>query len=160
MKRTTKAESLRPALPGDCDLLSEIALRSKGYWGYDDQFLEDCRNELTVDPDLLDRAFVRTRQLDGHTVGFYALVAGGEEGELQLEHFWLEPAHIGLGLGRAMWSDAIRTAADLGCTRILIHSDPYAEPFYRRMGADRVGYVASASIRGRELPLMRYHIRR
>ena len=155
---SSSSSFFRPALPIDCPVLSALALRSKGHWGYDDEFLEACRGELTITPDLLDRAVVRVLKVAGHVAGFYALVPDGGEGELQLEHFWLEPARIGQGLGREMWLDATRTASNLGCRRIVIHSDPYAEPFYIRMGAERVGEIASASVAGRTLPLLSYDI--
>ncbi|MEE8490728.1 MAG: hypothetical protein V3S60_03740 [Acidimicrobiia bacterium] len=35
--------SIRPARRDELDLLSDLALRSKGFWGYDDDFLEACR---------------------------------------------------------------------------------------------------------------------
>src|SRR5579863_20456 len=34
---------IRPALPGEGDGLSALALRSKAHWGYDDEFLERVR---------------------------------------------------------------------------------------------------------------------
>jgi hypothetical protein len=42
---------IRPARPDECELLSELALRSKGCWGYDAEFLEACRAELTLVPE-------------------------------------------------------------------------------------------------------------
>jgi hypothetical protein len=35
-------------------------------------------------------------------------------------------------------------------------SDPNAEPFYRHLGAERVGTTDSELVPGRTLPLMRY----
>lgn len=45
-------------------------------------------------------------------------------------------------------------ARRLGFTRLTIDADPNAEPFYRAMGAVRIGAVPSGSVPGRELPLL------
>jgi ribosomal protein S18 acetylase RimI-like enzyme len=72
-------------------------------------------------------------------VGFYALV--GEGREIELEHLWVLPEHMGTGVGRALFDHAVRRAASLGAEVLGIESDPNAEGFYRRMGATRVGEI-------------------
>ncbi|WP_245700178.1 hypothetical protein [Geodermatophilus siccatus] len=44
----------RPAVPNEADALSRLALRSKGHWGYDEEFLAACRVELTLQPEQCD----------------------------------------------------------------------------------------------------------
>jgi GNAT superfamily N-acetyltransferase len=56
-------------------------------------------------------------------------------GEVELEHLWVSPEHIGTGIGRALFDHAVRRAAALGATTLSIEADPNAEGFYRRMGA-------------------------
>ena len=41
---------IRQALPSEVKHLSELAFRSKSYWGYSDRFMQVCREELTLDP--------------------------------------------------------------------------------------------------------------
>jgi len=49
---------IRDAVPNEAEHLSDIAMRSKAYWGYSDAFLEKCRDELSVQPfDIEDRNF-------------------------------------------------------------------------------------------------------
>jgi hypothetical protein len=43
--------SVLQASESDASLLTELALRSKSYWGYDPEFLEACRAELTIEPE-------------------------------------------------------------------------------------------------------------
>ncbi|MHB1596277.1 MAG: hypothetical protein ACYCU3_19125 [Streptosporangiaceae bacterium] len=38
--------AFRPARPDEVGLLGDLALRSKGHWGYDREFLDACRSEL------------------------------------------------------------------------------------------------------------------
>jgi predicted N-acetyltransferase YhbS len=91
-------------------------------------------------------------------VGFYALV--GEGRELDLEHLWVTPEHIGTGVGRLLFDHAVRRAVSLGAETVRIESDPNAEGFYRRMGAVRAGEI-SYPIDGqkRTLPLLVAEVR-
>ncbi len=147
---------LRPAHHHESALLSDLALRSKGHWGYDAAFLESCREELTLTPELLTEERAQVAERDGRIVGFYTLAGRPPEG--QLGHMFVEPDQVNRGIGRQLWDHAIDTAAREGIRRILIEADPYAEAFYEAMGAIRVGEVPSGSIPGRELPLLAYYI--
>ncbi|HWT00670.1 MAG TPA: GNAT family N-acetyltransferase [Pyrinomonadaceae bacterium] len=145
---------IRPARAGDAGLLSDLALWSKAHWGYDADFLEACREELTVSPDYITNAPVFVLEEDGRVVGFYGLREQGTE--LELLYLFVEPAAIGGGHGKRLWQHAVGTAARLGFRRITIESDPYAEAFYLAMGARRVGAVPSSARPGRVLPLLHF----
>jgi len=41
---------VRPARPDEASTLSELAVRSKAWWGYDVAFLDRCRRELETIP--------------------------------------------------------------------------------------------------------------
>jgi GrpB-like predicted nucleotidyltransferase (UPF0157 family) len=55
-----------------------------------------------------------------------------------------------------LWEDCVATATRIGLSRIRIESDPFAEGFYKAMGATRVGDVLSQSIPDRRLPLLSF----
>lgn len=38
---------IRKAKSSDSDTLSNLAYKSKGYWGYSQDFLERCKDDLT-----------------------------------------------------------------------------------------------------------------
>jgi GrpB-like predicted nucleotidyltransferase (UPF0157 family)/GNAT superfamily N-acetyltransferase len=145
---------IRRAVPGECAALSDLALRSKAHWGYDANFLVACRAELTVEPTDVQRLRVTVAEKAGEIVGFYAVGGGAPEGELSF--FFVEPAKIGMGIGRLLWQDCLATVARIGLSRIRIESDPFAEGFYTAMGATRVGNVLSESIPDRRLPLLSF----
>ena len=94
-------------------------------------------DELTVSPEFIRRQRVGVAELSGEIVRFYGLRCDDDD-DWHLKHLWLRPAHIGRGLGRALFGEAVREARAGGATELLIKSDPNAEPFYRRMGAERV----------------------
>lgn len=72
-------------------------------------------------------------------MGFYALILRGEKAEL--EHMWVAPAHIGEGVGKELFVHAMQQAAGENVSVVEISSDPNAEGFYQRMGAQRIGEV-------------------
>ncbi|MFF4382472.1 GNAT family N-acetyltransferase [Kitasatospora sp. NPDC001547] len=141
---------IRPARPEDAALLTGIALRSKAYWGYDEAFMDACREELTMDAGVIERSATVVAEDGGRVLGFVSLSGVPPTGSL--DQLFVEPEWIGRGVGRALFERARTLAVALGLRRLTIDSDPNAEPFYLAMGAIRIGSVPSGSIPGRELP--------
>ncbi len=144
----------RRARASEAAALSELAFRSKAYWGYETDFLEACRPELTLTPEFIGRAEVHLLELHGRPLGFYSLVRWNSD--IELGHFFVDAQHIGNGVGRALWQHAVGRARALGFERLLVQSDPNAEGFYLRLGAERIGEVPSRIQAGRSLPLLLY----
>jgi GNAT superfamily N-acetyltransferase len=148
--------TLRRARPDEASMLSDLALAAKGFWGYDQAFIESIRAELTFSPgDVARRHFV-VAELGGLVAGFYSV--DGEPPVGELGNMWVRPSEIGTGIGRVMWQDAMIAAAAAGFEYLQIGSEPNAEGFYRKMGAERISQTPSGSIPGRMLPLMRVRI--
>lgn len=156
-ERSAPDVRLRPGKPGDAPALSALALRSKGYWGYDQDFLEACRSELAITPSevVALRVTVATDATD-RPLGFSTLEGEPPDGEVG--KLFVEPDRIGSGLGRLLWSDVASRAAALGFRSLRIEADPGAAPFYEAMGAVVVGSCPSGSIPGRRLPLLTYQV--
>jgi GNAT superfamily N-acetyltransferase len=72
---------------------------------------------------------------------------------------WVLPNAMGKGVGRSLFIHALDRAKALGFRKLEIESDPNAEGFYQRMGAQRVG-VSIQDLEGqrRELPIFIYAI--
>lgn len=135
-------------------MLSELAIRSKAHWGYSPAFIADCREELTYSRAQLegtDYTFAVAERF-GEAVGFYAL-GRVSAAEVELEALFVEPAHIGTGVGRALLAHAVAEAVRRGAATLVIQSDPNAAAFYEAAGCVRVGARESTSIPGRRLPL-------
>lgn len=142
---------LRPALPSEADEITALTLRSKGYWAYDREVLEGIRHMLTMNPDQIRDDRVVVAEQDGMLLGYYRL--GGEPPDGELVDLFIEPQVIGTGLGRMLWKHAVASALKRGFQTLSLESDPNAEPFYLRMGAERIGEREVAP--GRVLPVMR-----
>ena len=149
---------IRRAGPGDAVALSRVAFAAKGRWGYPDRWMERWREGLTISPEFVSQREVYAAFVEGEPVGFYALV--GEGPKIELEHLWVLPERMGLGLGRALFNHALGRAATLDAEVLRIEADPNAEGFYRRMGARRVGEIIY-ELDGRErvLPLLAVEVR-
>ena len=145
---------IRQANLDEAELLTELALRSKGNWGYDCEFLQDCRIDLTLKPEYIASSTVYVLEEEGTVAGFYSLSGAGAEVELM--HLFVEPWAIGRGYGKLLFHHAVERARALGFERLVIGSDPFALEFYEAMGAHRVGDVASIVRPGRMLPLLHY----
>lgn len=143
---------LRSARVDEAKVLSDLAVRSKAHWGYEQIFLEACREELTIHPGQIRHGCVVVAVRDDEIVGFYALAGEGAVGDLV--DLFVEPAAIGSGVGGALMANALSTATSEGWERLRIEADPNARPFYVRYGARAVGEVPSGSIPGRMLPLL------
>ncbi len=153
--------ALRAGRGDEAPALSELALRSKGWWGYSPSFLEACRAELTLDQATAEHT--RVVEVDGRLAGFYLLTpvkAGRAPGRGELSMLFVDPEFIGSGVGRVLAEDARRVAGAQGWTHLLIASDPQAVDFYVRMGAEQIGEQLSESIPGRSLPLLELPVRR
>ena len=139
--------------PDDADTLTGIAFAAKSYWGYPERWIEHWQEALTITPEFISVNEVYAAVFEEEMGGFYALVGRGRE--IELEHLWVSPEHIGTGIGRALFDHAVRRTAALGVKILSIEADPNAEGFYRRMGARRVGEnVYEIEGHRRELPLL------
>lgn len=146
--------SLRSATAADAVALSELAMRSKAYWGYPAEFMAACRAELTLSPQQLGEGKLIAELLhhNGNLVGFFALEALGATG-FELVALFVEPAWIGRGAGRRLMQRALQKARAGGGKTLTIQGDPHADRFYLAAGCERAGERESGSIPGRMLPL-------
>ena len=146
--------NLRAAQPDEAAILSALALRSKAYWDYSDDFLNACREELAVTPERIrDGAFhFVVAEKSGEIVGFFG-VERLSPSQFELEALFVEPDRIGSGIGRSLMDRAKNYVAACGGGTLWIQGDPNAEKFYRAAGGRRVSDRESASIPGRFLPV-------
>jgi GNAT superfamily N-acetyltransferase len=132
--------------------LTEIALASKGYWGYPDAWMASWKDELQITPDKIESSLVYKAVEQGQVAGFYVLAGAGDI--KMIDHLWVKPDYIGHGIGRELWMHALAQAAAQAARQVEVVSDPNALGFYLKMGAYQVGTIPS-SILGRELPILR-----
>jgi GNAT superfamily N-acetyltransferase len=153
----TDGACIRRARADEAYFLTGLTLRSKAYWGYDREFMDAARAELTFRPEKYPGFEVYVLERGGRILGFCSLIPRSAL-EVVLDDLFVEPDAIGQGHGKALWNHAVLRATELCFQEMTLTADPYAEPFYRARGAEKIGEVASTVAEGRVLPLMRYRL--
>lgn len=141
---------LRIPQPNELHSLSELCLRSKAHWGYDQSFLDACREELTLTLNNLHTDKLCLAEDSTGIIGVAHVSFDG--GKCHLEKLFIEPDCIGRGVGKKLYLWSIEAARNLGAAEMIIEADPDAAAFYERFNVTRDGEVPSSSIIGRSLP--------
>jgi GNAT superfamily N-acetyltransferase len=132
---------IRKAVNQEAATLTQIAHDAKRHWGYPEHWIQHWHEDLTISSDFISNNQVYVAECESEIVGFYALVVGDRQAEL--EHMWVAPKHIGTGVGKELFIHAMQVAAGDNISEVEISADPNAEGFYKRMGARRIGEVTS-----------------
>lgn len=145
---------IRRAMPSEAESLTSLAHAAKRHWNYPENWIEQWKDDLTISREFIHRNDVYVALIDGELGGCCALVVSDSLAEL--EHMWIDPQHIGQGVGRALFEHTIQRARQLGLTQLELSADPNAEGFYHQMGAVRIGEVrADMDGERRVLPRMK-----
>jgi len=105
---------VRRARPEEGGLLTELTVRSKAYWGYDDSFLESARQALEFQASkFLPDFHVYILEAQGQPLGFCSLTFVDSD-TVELHDLFIEPRHIGKGYGKELWDYAVNLARSLG----------------------------------------------
>ena len=136
--------------------LTELCLRSKAVWGYDEEFMRACRRELTLTASIMQSSRLKVAEVGGHLAGVAQVTVKGQIAEL--DKLFVEPNLLRSGVGKALFDWATTIARDCGAATMAIDADPDAVGFYRRMGAVDDGTAPSGSIPYRLLPRLKLRL--
>lgn len=140
------------AVVSDVKILTEIALKSKSYWGYSDEMLNSWIDDLTVSKKVIEEMNVYKFISNTKIIGFYIL--NQPKGKtIELEFLFVIPSFIGKGIGSQLLNDAFKKAKNLNCNQVTLIADPHAVSFYESKGFIIIDEKESA-IPGRFLPLL------
>ncbi|MNY37479.1 Acetyltransferase (GNAT) family protein [compost metagenome] len=139
--------------PEQAAILTELCLRSKAVWGYDEAFMAACRPTLTVTADDWQQSDLQIAVQDDVIVGMAQVLHHGEIAEL--DKLFVDPTALGGGIGRKLFDWSVDTALRKGAKVMTVDADPGAADFYRRLGAVDDGMVASTVMPGRFLPRLK-----
>jgi len=128
---------IRRALPQEAETLTALAIAAKFSWGYPEDWLEIWRPELTFGADYIEKNEILTATVNDQPVGFYRLLE--KDGNAWLEDLWIKPAYMGRGIGRLLFTHALKLSRQRGYKLLRWESDPNAVGFYIKMGAHQTG---------------------
>ena len=149
------AIEIRRATPDEAPMLTRLAHAAKRHWRYPDELMLQWKDALTVTESFIAASPVFAAFEGSACVGFYAIAGDGAMRDL--EHMWVAPEHLGRGIGTRLFEHALLTLRAEGAQAMSIASDPFAEGFYVKMGARRIGDWPSTP-EGRTLPLLQYDL--
>ncbi len=147
---------LRKPNTGELAFINAMIMRSKAHWGYDQEFLDRCRDELAFTTERLASERVRVTGEPGLVTGTVEISLDGQTANIGM--LFVDPKAIGSGAGRVLYEWALNFAKEHKAGHMMIESDPFAQGFYEKMGAVVVGKVPSGSIPGRFLPLLQHEL--
>jgi GNAT superfamily N-acetyltransferase len=143
---------LRRARVDEARSLTELALRSKRLWGYDDAFMIAIMDDMVVHPEYLAHEYAMVAEDAGGVVAYSILQV--RNGEAYLRDLFVDPPFVGKGIGARLFDDAIAFARANGAKRLSLTADPNAVAFYERWGMRVVEEEPSLYVPGRKLPVM------
>ncbi len=150
---------IRPSRAKESADLSALCMRSKAHWGYDEDFLRRCEAELTITPERIGRGRVLVAENEsGELLGMVAAEPLDADGYFDLALLFIDPKAIRQGVGEKLFAAIAAHVAREGATHFRIEADPFAEGFYERLGARRIGDVESTTLAGRMLPLFEFSL--
>jgi GNAT superfamily N-acetyltransferase len=134
----TPGRAIRHAAPAEARLLEELQRRSSDVW-------EEYRNQLAAHPDaielpqsFIEQGWVRVAEgADGKPIGFSVVIPTDDQVH-ELDGLFVEPDHMGCGVGRALVQDAVARATRAGAERLEVTAGP-AQGFYEKVGFELVG---------------------
>jgi GNAT superfamily N-acetyltransferase len=150
---------VRSARAEEAGALTALCLRSKAHWGCDTEFMRQSAPGLTVTAGMIAEAgVVVAEDQNGGLLGVAAVEAVQATGKFDLSLLFVEPSAIRTGVGRVLFEAATGLVQTRGGSSLSILADPFAAPFYQRLGAIKIGDAPSDAIPGRRLPLFEYVI--
>jgi N-acetylglutamate synthase-like GNAT family acetyltransferase len=149
---------IRRALETEGAALSDLSMRSKQSNGYDDAFMDACRDELAVTPERLRADEYWVADADG-ICGCASLSINHDKKIGVVHSFFVEPNLRGSGIGKLLWQKLHERAQTHGFEALVLDADPNAEEFYQNIGFVKVKDTPSGSIEGRLIPYMRLDLK-
>ena len=132
--------SIRHAKPEEQRQLTRLCVRATVQAGYDEAFIDRVMPALTVTMPLITGGYVRVAENEaGKIVGVVTVTPTAVLGIAQLYGIFVDPPFWKRGIGRVLFEAAVTRAKELKAGALMIHAEPSAEGFYKRMGAIRIG---------------------
>ncbi|MBN8539591.1 MAG: GNAT family N-acetyltransferase [Deltaproteobacteria bacterium] len=120
--------------------------KSKSFWNYPKSYLEAAIPLLMVDESYLNENTAFEIRMSEDLVGFFAFALKGTE--VYLDHLWIEPSKINLGIGRHALLFTEIYARENCWLELFTCPDPPAEGFYARNGFLDTGQRSPSRIDG------------
>lgn len=147
---------IQKANPNDHEILTEITKKSKAYWGYSNEQIENWSQFLTVSKEYIEKNSVFNLVDNGKIIGYYSFFHESEN-TIKLDNLFVLPDFIGKGFGKVLMDDFLIRIKNDNVEKVILNSEPNAEEFYSKFGFVKVGQIET-SIKDRFMPIMELQI--
>lgn len=141
------------ANPDDHKVLTEITKKSKAYWGYSNEQMEEWSGLLTIKEEYIKNNEVYKLVVHNLTVAYYSYFSINEN-TVKLDNLFVLPDEIGKGCGKLLMNDFLNKIKKSKLKTIILDADPNAQKFYESFGFIKIGQIET-SIKNRFLPIMK-----
>ncbi|MFB9079146.1 GNAT family N-acetyltransferase [Flavobacterium procerum] len=136
--------------------LTEITKKSKAYWGYSEEQIEKWTNSLTITEEYIKQNPVFNLIDENQIIGYYSYLTL-EKNQVKLDNLFILPEYIGKGFGSFLMNDFLKKMRNEKTSKIILDSEPNAEPFYKKIGFIKIGEFET-SIKNRFMPIMEMNL--
>ena len=144
------------AKPADSKLLTDTAILSKKYWGYDDELINLWRPDLEINAEYISKNEVVKVYEKDKFIGFFGIKFTNEK-EAEIDHLWLVPEKINKGFGRLVFNHIFKCLKSKKYKKATLVAEPNAKGFYEKMGGKVIGQHQS-KVSGRFLDIYEFKI--
>ncbi|OXB23197.1 hypothetical protein B0A80_12010 [Flavobacterium tructae] len=137
----------------DSEILTQITKKSKAYWGYSAEQIQNWEVNLTISPDYIKEHDVFKLVKDKVIIGYYSYLFEDEK-NVKMDNLFILPEYIGKGFGKYLFLDFLNRMKEAEIQTIQLDSEPNAEGFYLKMGFVKIG-AFETSIKDRFMPIMK-----
>ena len=146
---------VRSADPEEVDILTNLVIRSKFYWGYDTKYRASLETILAVSREKASIGDCWVAEAEtGDPVAVCQFDSSASPPHLDL--LFVEPAYIGQGVGSLLFDTLTEHARLRGITQFNLDADPNAAAFYMAKGGRVIGERESRIVRGQLLPIIEF----
>ena len=143
---------IEKAHTNDSEILTQITMISKAFWGYSEEQMTSWFPVLTITKTYLETKEIYKLIVNNVVVGYYSFYKQNYS-ELILDNLFLLPEFIGKGIVSMLMNNFLNRIQDLGFTKVIVESDPNAEHFYEKFGFVKVQQIETV-INNRFIPQM------
>jgi len=137
--------------------LTDLIMRSKQSNGYDDDFMEACREKLEVTPEQLNESEFLVAEKD-KLCGCACLSVDKNSNSAEVASFFIDPDYKRQGVGQLLCERLLHRARERDLQLLHLDADPFAVPFYAKQGFTIIRQTPSGSIPGRTIPHMELYL--
>lgn len=146
---------VRLAVPEETGVLTDLVVRSKFHWGYEEKYRAPLTTILAVSREKAFAGHCWVAETEtGKPAGVCQFNSSATPPHLDL--LFVDPAYIGQGAGSLLFDTLISNARRRGFTRFDLDADPNAAAFYLGKGGRITGERESRIVRGQFLPVIEF----